>query len=226
VTKKTKKQISKQHLDIRKAKWEFLRRNKWYQKDFDEHSKEQRIKLRRGGKEYKDWKLEKEDYFLNKWEIAKPTDYKKSTEELGFMPSFVEKIAELCIQEDYTPYHCRNIVSLRNGELRSFDWHVGIKVNLNYPKQRIMPALEQALDKVILARQKEFGYRSRLPLSEYERYCRIYDLKKQGKTYKEIALIVFRAEKAKEYDRCLQKSKEGYKQAKRLIDGGGWVRIR
>lgn len=233
--KKSKQKIRNEVLEIKRIKWECIRRNKDYQKEYKQYKKEKKALIGKIGKIPESWKLEKQVSFLEKWGINEAIDYKKSSRTIKHLPIFFGAVAELCIQkkdyqDDYeNPFlnplipeyaregfdlssenKCRGEGYLADGKYKSFDWHIGIKIDLNYSKERIMNEVGHILDRAIEARKEEVKKgNARKRFDKYRKYLEVYDLRVKKKLkFKEIAEKMFSKEYRNECKKVISTGKK------------------
>jgi len=223
-------------------KWEFLRRNNQYRKDCDAYlaSTDKNKGWALLDKFYTKYAFPPLDYRMDlgqlfnkekqqkrnrkylirfmvffKWHIAAPSGYsKKSLEEMSCPHSFKCIPRGRFNQNDYQKIQTAQI-----------------KINLAYPKEQILNAVEGIIDSInaTFNKKRKLQKKSRKQLEQYRYYCMIYDLKKTGKMSdgeivkkvypKECEEALTTAENI-DYDSLLTRVRREYKVAKNMINGG------
>ncbi len=253
--RKTNKEIYRHILEARQLRWEFIRRNKNYQIDYRKYKKAYGAVIKRLGAIPKSWQLKKQVYFLEKWGIEKAMDYNEGGESLEHSPIASESAVELCVQREnnqnkyenpltnelipeyakndfntsLNETNCRYIGRIVGGKFVPFDFWIGLRINLSYPKERLKYEFKRVIDEALTAVKKSLiDERVR---SEYRTYLQIYDLRKERKTYRQIAKIVYPDDYKKlvKY-KChsekyavapvTEKVKNNLKACQKLIEGG------
>ncbi len=241
---KTAKQVEKELRIIALYKWEFLRRNKEYQEDYDRYAKEeQKMRFRLEGEEkFDSWKQEQASEFFVKWGILYPYNYKNknlghdldvSNDSPPVMRQmklpFKGKRGKI-VRKNY-PVWGDLVVNVNGREVRIPDTVV-FSFNLNYPKGKIMPLLEKELDKLIEKRSellKKYNVKPSYkqaqitPLSLkkrnlYDEYLRIWDAVekyKNKRTWAWMAKKLYPTGTVSEHN-----MRERYKECKAMVDGG------
>jgi len=100
------------------------------------------------------------------------------------------------------------------------DKTITIKIHLDRKKQDIMKGVEYLLN-TLKKEAKYFGKDFKRPkphLDKYEKYLKVYDLRKEGKSWRQIACEVFPGDKS--WDKGMRKVRYYYEQAKKMINGG------
>jgi len=101
-----------------------------------------------------------------------------------------------------------------------------ILLRLNRSNKMIIKDIENFLG--LLRREaKHFNLKLESPKThwgELRKYLKIYDLHKKGRSWKEIALKVYKVDSAEDLERAQKRAKKGYGNAKDLINGG-WKKL-
>lgn len=242
--RKTLKTVKKELKEIGYYKWQFLRRNKEYQKDFDEYANEKEDALFRFENEdkFEAWDQSRVDEFYEKWGINYPCDYKEKTPDLLFGISHDAEPVVLQRRvpvkrprgEVVTGYNYTSADTLiRHGKKEIRMPHTAVFcINLNHPKGKIMPLFEEKLDNLLKRRKKmsrqyrtkpKFHQAQLTPLSPrkrnlYDEYLRIWDFvekNKDKKTWKQITKKLYPKGSV-----SVHMLIERHKACKELIEGG------
>ena len=243
-------------IDIMKYRWEFLRRNPSYQRDFETLERQEKAIDLPDGRFYDDLVgsrgrtelTEEIEAFCARWSIKIPLDPKLSFEDLigrEFLrgPSsgkakrvekspnwvYIERILRTLGGYDASttkPVFWVPLAPAGGGGGKQLDFQqlflqdeYRFIVDLRYSKKEILLAIEDVIDRLKKER-KEAGMETRFPtpFSRYDHLLKIYDMKTEGKSYLNIASVVY----SKEDDRkgeTTRRVKEEFGEAQALVDG-------
>lgn len=237
---KSYSEIKSEMSQIAYYKWQFLRRNEDYKKEFDSFIQRaihfKRIKSQKNQKALPISLLKKLQKLKNKWCITPLTDYRdknpKPLPEIGFDRA----VYELGLKDK-----CRsNFIYFIKGKNVSVPYVLNIAVNLSYPITKIKPLVERMIVERIKLRKKilkeikqpGFSKHSQLSLDKirlttlYDEYLGVWDYV-QAKRFKQkinskekwivIATKLY-PDHAKEAG--MQCVRDRYNEADRLIKGG------
>jgi len=226
--RKTPKEAVKTLEKINHYKWQFLRRNKQYQKDYDDFLKEKKefwqLNPYASEENYTKWIVGQDDKFHEKWLINTPFDYRKKKANL---------FQEISSSNDFVVQKCNRISGCKMGDISFQDqqkevrvpYMLGVCINLDYPKDKILGIFEKTIKAAKDQRKKaekthkckfKVSYRQ-AQLDLYDEYLKIWDarVKKKGMTWEKIAAAL--------YPGRLEASHlviERYKACKELVEGG------
>lgn len=207
------------------CKWEFLRRNEAYRKDYDSYLNTP------GTADF--YKVN--GCFLDKWGIY-PADYKKTLsreniENLTYKRKFDSLRIPNFIASMCPPVHCLTPEAIETDDGKIIDYEpipdedlanineIDLRINLSTHKTATMKAIEEIIDRW-QKRKKEYGKAiiSPIRIDDWEFYWKIYDLKEENKeiTFKEISIEVFSDDTRNGEDR----TSKAYKKCCELINGG------
>lgn len=216
-------------------RWEFLRLNPDYRKDYEVWKKFKKPS----------WDTPKSPFLsmIKKYGFP-PLDYKKNYEELSkdVEKYFNRKRSNLSFKQEeqrkayewFRVAGCPTIVDYmddkglekdENNPLYKSE-HISLTVNLEYPKEIILKEVGNWVDLfkwVVSETESEKGRQRKTSYKKYNKYLIIYDLvKNEGKKYKEIVDIAFKEDinKDKGQDGLIVKAKRQFKEAERLVMGG------
>lgn len=165
--RKSAKQVKSEIEKIRSFKWEFLRRNKEYQKDYDYFKKEDTEFYMNNpdatDEDYDKWLDDQYEDFYKKWYIDYMCDYKESKPK---------PFPEITIDEAPVMV-CNRVIKCRMGDMLLLDHgkevrlpqSLGLCINLSHPQGRI-----EALFKKILEESLE---KRRMKLKDHDRRDRV-----------------------------------------------------
>ncbi len=215
MARKTKKEIENEYEYIKKYRWEFTRRNSEYQRDFKEFGgcfkkftplknlREMRkrqpliyTKLKNMERKAKDNDKEIKRLVCGKWSLLSFVDpsisydkYKrKSLNEQN--PAIMFPFAGLVGTHISRPVPALLLESHQYGQNPEI---LRITVFLSFRKDQILNTVENIIDKA----KKEYkklspeNINTKKRFDSYDKYLKIYDLRKKGKTFKEIAGIIY-----------------------------------
>lgn len=234
--RKTYTTVKSEMSKIAYYKWQFLRRNKDYQKDYDgflqkliHFKKIKSLKDQKAAKITLGKELQK---LRGDWCLTPLADYRKKRPkplpEIGIDSG---PVSELGLKDK-----CRsNFLYIMGGKEISVPYVLNMAISLSYPKNKILPLIEKMLFERIKLRKKilkeikqpSFSKYSRLPL--YKEYLRVWDyvqakrFKRQinsRKTWRIIADKLFPNKYNGEWEVKNQFVHDQYKEADRLIQEG------
>jgi len=233
-------------------RWEFLRRNKTYQKDylnFLKKTKGQRVERRERSQEHRimrdkygfkptDFNLSYEDIFaiikgrsdkaknFTPWQNEEIRAFNQTCRMDGYVVDEVD-----CSEDDLDKYfnHSEKMT------FKPIPWpgdRKGRKELSRVKTLRVLVNLSYPQEVIdchmgwIIKHYQSFIKRRRFDYNKLSEYLKIYDLKVQGKTFAAIAHELFphRTDR-RSYNSTLEMVKRGYKKACRLINGE-WPQIR
>ncbi len=220
--------FNKDYLLLNFCKWEFLRRNKKYQRDYE------RWIRKPGGSP----SLKAIDYFQKKWELSYPADYKESLklkEVLNlsnpnefayakipnFLPisEFVECLTPEKIFSDGRVLGGGRIKYISQEKLAKVSTII-LKVNLKAHKKELFKEIDEIITKW-QDRKKKYGELIvlRKRVGDWKKYLKVYDYKAQNPeaTLKTIAKKTLKIEEPLRSDE--DKIYKMLKKCKELIDG-------
>jgi hypothetical protein len=214
-------------------RWEFLRRNPEYRRDYKEF-----VKLcKKEG-----WDPETKPLQLEHWEkpdkqrrlkygvvlLENPT--KKipldKIEENPFWPYFEDKGFKRPRWRSFlNPLYPKGepvIIASRGSSDDEVEAPLNLIINLTFPKTEIMARVKKLVEDAIEERKKVglHVYRSRKRFDLYDQYLKIWDLRKRGLTYKEIAAKVYPKEPLEYVSEQESDAEEHDKRVKELIASG------
>lgn len=239
--KKTNKQYDNERIETFGIKWEFLRRNKAYIKDYEKYA---------GENNYDKWF----DFFQKKYGILSPLNPKVSFFESvkeskkiriknkGKRSSFAKRFAKVkyALIAEYLHYWAKGAFCLDNdnhyvshdidgnvdteplsdNEIKEKD-AIKILIDLDAPLRRILSETQKIVKQWQERRSKVVkNSANRLRLSEYKRYIEVYDLKNQGWAWDELAEKFYEMDVERgDINYAKRKVKRDYGRCKKIIDG-------
>jgi len=223
-------QIIKELKEIEHFKWKFLRRNKNYQHDYDIYKKKEgEFYIDNPGasdEDYNNWIKEQDEHFYEKWYVDYPCDYRKDKPK---------PFPEITIDEAPVIV-CNKTMKCRMGDMLLLDHdkeirmpqNMGLCINLNHPKEKIMASLENILNGAIKERKENnirHSYRTRL--IEYPEYLKVWDFIQlhPKRAQKWLAKRLYPKQYPEHEEETVHFMVERYKACKKLIEGG-YVTIR
>ena len=208
------------------CKWEFLRRNKKYQKDFDKHVRAITIT--------EDNMEEISDYFMEKWgiyakdykysmSVAKAKDLSFKKEDLELIPRFIglrERVECLTGQWKKNPTMSGGLEPISKEEMAKIE-HIELKVNLLTHKNTLLKDFEEIIDWWQSFKKKYGSLKvSSMRIKDWEIYWKIFDLKEKNPklTYGQLAM---KLNGTKGFSRDEEdKIRKAYLKCRELIEGG------
>jgi len=222
MAKPSKKEIEKRIKESFKYRWEFLRRNKNYQKDYDRWEQYERPTWETPKSPYpeifKKYLFPPLDYKLSYKELLKERDkqIKKHSTGNGLTTKEEERcwayewcssdisgdsmVVQMCYDDLKAPFGIGDDLEERlDVQKYSDDETIKISINLEYPKEIILNEVEYWIDFYNYIR-KEYDKipQKRKRLKEYQKYLDVYDLKTKKKNYDQIVQTVFK----KDYEKA------------------------
>jgi len=231
--------------------WEFLRRNKKYQNDYDTFLKEtkgQNVDRRSQSPESKsiekeygfyplDYNLSHEDIFaiirgrsdkaktFTKWQNEEIRAFYQKCRIVGFVAEDIE-----CSNDslDQFLHHTENMTFKKipwpgTKEARKELSQVkSLKVIINLMYPEEMIHCHLG---DLIKHYQSFIKKRRVDYLKFDEYLKIYDLKTQGKTFAAIVYEMFPGTADRNYNSYLERVKRGYKKASELVSGQ-WQDIR
>jgi len=222
MAKKTKKQINRSIQQAEVYKWEFLRRNKEYVSDYHKFCKG--LKNKKKALTNKEYKSQQQKLFQKKYGINKPIDPKISVRSIThdhlkrklknvdpkrhFLHKMFFAPTVRSLFEGQEPVKCLNQLKDKASpdNMTKMQNIITISVDLGATKEIIMHHFKSIIDT-----WKRTHSRKRL--EEYKRYIQILDLKKEGKSIKQIAEIIFPG-----YEESYDRVRKEVKAAQNLVN--------
>ncbi len=220
--KKTK-QRSKDYIEeINRLKWECIRRNEYFIKDYSRFEKGKRTSFTSRKSKGKHFIIKQLQYFSKKYGICFPLSPNKKFPALlgaGFFDPIAVRVLEpgepellLPIRGGITPEEGR----LLRKKLRT----ITLRVNLDFPKEIIIQQVKykiQACNKL----RKRFSppKTNRKRIDKYSHYLEVFDLHNRGRSNEALAKK-FYGNDAGGSSYAKKKVKRDYERAKKLIYGG------
>lgn len=211
--KKHKERLDDLHKELN-YKWEFLKRNINYQRDYKKFIDEKK-KLKTNAKDTSVHLYSSEltpIYFQRNYHIREPIDPNSAHGPMSY-----DSAAE-CIDDgpffDVDAGGKLRIIPLSKEQIINKDM-IEVYVWLNRPKAQIMDELEQIIDHWLEARSKYMNSKlKRQRFKEWDQYLRIWDLRAQKRSFQQIGLELWPKEKIKISE---DRAKKGYYRAHELI---------
>jgi hypothetical protein len=238
-------EASKNREAIRTAyyKWEFLRRNSEYRRDYAKFNRTFGVWIKKHGRH--PWMIDKSDaatrYYFDriypeeyklreKWGVYFPKDPKYNMD--------FQKIPKSIIDPHTMPilpaFCARTMWVWRNPEPIHPDWRLDLYICLAGPKADIMDQVEMAIDIELSRRRKIIEKpknKTRKRLDHYSDYLKVWDLYQTKKGFRMVAEAIWpdevsywdtnpKGNRRNPLNPIVQRAKDQYQAARRLIEGG------
>ena len=218
--------MTKREKEALMYRWEFLRRNESYKKDYMCIVKILKVKdtmnCPQGGGNY-----EEASRILDKWDVLTPIDPTMTFEELIQSDElkntwYVEALAASSQAIGYGEY----LESKPDGYIINHAPYVTIPIDMYAPKERIMAEFEAEIDRWknrIKGALKNEGYKEtqhRISFENYRRYLKVYDLRIKKMDWEQLAQKFYSNDvKRGDLNYAKKKAKRDYRRCLKLIEG-------
>jgi len=199
---------------IAQYRWEFLRRSKSYQKDYNNIWLPV---LKCGSKEI----LRAHNFFRKKYEFFEPLNPRLAAPAYGsrrahiFYIRFMSWIVS-CKEFSLCGYTAREKRLIDKGFSK-----IHLDVDLRFPKERIMERIEDVIDEALaISRKKGKVMDLRKRLVQYEAYLRTFDLKNKGLNWAALAKKFYKNDFDRDVNYAKRKVKRDYERCCRLSEFG------
>lgn len=207
--------IDEEDFLIAKYKWEFVRRNKFYRRDY------KNIWLPVLKKNSTRKALRVSRYFQRKYGLFEPrSPYLPSPEcKKGRGKNFAWLFPSDAVWcKDLL---CDALPKNRKRIKKGFD-KIHLEIDMRFPKERIMKSVEETINNCLAILPKKYkDVNSRKRFSQYEGYLKIFDLRNKGCSWNQLAEKFYKNDiDRNELNYAKRKAKRDYERCAKLVESG------